>query len=451
MSQKPIDQMRADAKDLFIEAINAVDAFRVTKCSLAINGESLIACDILGRTVTFDLTRFKRILVLGFGKAAGLMAHATEDILQDRISEGIVITARGHNIPPLRKTRMAEAGHPVPDAHSLKGTQCIAELAKSAGNHDLVICLISGGGSAFFTLPCEDIALVDLQQLTEQLLRCGANIREINTVRKHLSQIKGGRFAGLAYPATIVSLIISDVIGDRLDVIASGPTVPDGTTFQDAHTVLAKYRLVDKVPVSVRKHIEWGIEGKIEETPRQDDMVFQKVKNLIIAHNLTALRAIVQKAKQMGYYSFILSSMIEGDTRHAAQGFATMIKALADSSSFNRKPFCIVAGGEMTIKVSGKGKGGRNTDFCLALAPLIHGMKNVVVLSAGTDGIDGTTDAAGAIIDGATSHKALNLKLDIDAALTENDSYTLLKKLDELLITGSTQTNVMDIQIIMIG
>jgi glycerate 2-kinase len=180
-------------------------------------------------------------------------------------------------------------------------------------------------------------------------------------------------------------------------------------------------------------------------------MVFQKVKNLIIAHNLTALRAIVKKAEQMGYYSFILSSMIEGDTRHAAQGFATMIKALADSSSFNRKPFCIVAGGEMTIKVSGKGKGGRNTDFCLALAPLIHGMKNVVVLSAGTDGIDGTTDAAGAIIDGATSHKALNLKLDIDAALTENDSYTLLKKLDELLITGSTQTNVMDIQIIMIG
>ena len=443
--------MRTDVKDLFKHAIKAVDAFMITKRSLEIDRESLIARDILGRIVAFDLTQFKRILVIGFGKVADLMAHATEDILQDRISDGIIITKRVHNIPQLRKIHVVEAGHPVPDARSIEGAQRIVELARSTDDRDLVICLISGGGSALCSLPCENIALVDLQQLTEQLLKCGANIEEINTIRKHVSQVKGGRFARLVFPATLVSLIISDVIGDRLEVIASGPTVPDETTFQDARSVLEKYSLVDKVPASVRKHIELGVEDKIEETVRKDNPVFQKVETLIIAHNLTALRVIVKKAAQMGYSSFILSSMIKGDTRHNAKGFATAIKALAEPSLSNRKPFCVVCGGEMTARVSGKGKGGRNTDFCLALAPLIHGMKNVVILSAGTDGIDGATDAAGAVIDGSTSHKALSLDLDIDAALAENDSYALLKKLNALLVTGPTRTNVMDIQIITVG
>jgi len=451
MTQKTVEKMHTEAKDLFMHALNAVDAFRITKRSLKIDRESLIVRDILGRTVAYDLTQFERVLVLGFGKVADLMAYATEEVLQDRISGGIVITKSGHTIPHLRKISTVKGGHPVPDAHSLEGAQRIAELARCAGERDLVICLISGGGSALCTLPCDNITLADLQHTTEQLLKCGANIEETNKVRKHLSQLKGGRLARLIFPATLINLIISDVISDRLGVIGSGPTVPDETSFEHARAVFEKYHLMDKIPASVRKHIELGIEGKIEETVGKDDPAFQRVENLIIANNLTALRAVAEQAAQIGYNSFILSAMIKGVTRNAAKGFAALIKALAEPSSSNRKPFCIVCGGEMTAVVKGSGIGGRNTDFCLALAPLIRGMKNVVILSGGTDGIDGSTDVAGAIIDGSTAHEALSLGLDINAALAENDSYTLLKKLDALLVTGPTRTNVMDIQIIMIG
>jgi hydroxypyruvate reductase len=451
MIQKTVEKMHTEVKALFMHALNTVDAFGITKRSLKIDRESLIVRDILGRTVAYDLTQFKRVLVLGFGKVADLMAYATEEVLQDRISGGIVITKSGHTIPHLRKISIVEGGHPVPDARSLEGAHHIAELARSAGERDLVICLISGGGSALCTLPCDNITLADLQQTTDQLLKCGANIEEINTVRKHLSQLKGGRLARLVFPATLISLIFSDVIGDRLEAIASGLTVPDETTFKDARAVFEKYHLVDKIPAAVCKHIELGMEGKIEETVGKYDPAFQRVENLIIVNNLTALRAVAEQAAQIGYNSFILSAMIKGDTRNAAKGFAALIRALAETSSSNRKPFCILCGGEMTALVRGTGIGGRNADFCLALAPLIRDMKNVVVLSGGTDGIDGPTDAAGAIIDGSTAHMALSLGLDIDAALAESDSYTLLKKLDALLVTGPTRTNVMDIQIVMIG
>jgi glycerate 2-kinase len=449
MSSKTASQLRTDATELFIHGVKTVHAYMATKNSLKIDGKLLIASDVHGCILNFDLTQFKRIFLIGFGKAATPMAHAAEDILQDRIHGGVVIVKKASGVS-LNKTKIIEAGHPLPDSRSVEGAQQIAELTRSASEHDLVICLISGGGSALCTLPCEGITLSELQQLTLQLMRCGATITEMNTVRKHVSRIKGGQLARLAYPATLISLIISDVIRDRLDVIASGPTVPDPTTFQDAQSVLEKYHLLDAIPVSTREHIKLGVRGEIQETPKEGAQEFEKTRNLIIAHNLTALHAIAKEATHRGYNVFILSSMIEGNTRHVAQTFADTIKDLTARSS-SRKPICIVSGGEMTVSVHGQGQGGRNTDFCLALAPLIHGIGNVVILSAGTDGIDGTTGAAGAIVDGATSSQAANKGLDIERSLGENDSYTLLKKLDRLLVTGPTETNVMDIQIVIIG
>ncbi len=449
MISKTTSQMRTDATELFLHGIEAVDAYTTTKRNLKIDGGTLIASDVLGCSLQLDLAQFKRTLLVGFGKASAAMARASDDILQGRIQDGVVIVKKIHGRPP-KKIAVIEAGHPLPDARSIEGAKRIAELASSANEHDLVICLISGGGSALCTLPRDGIALADLQQITLHLMNSGASIKEINTVRKHLSQIKGGQLAKLTHPATMLSLIISDVVGDPPDVIASGPTAPDPTTFRDAQKVLEKYQLQHNIPVAIREHLKQGFAGRQQETPKESDRAFRKTSNLIIANNLTALRSIAEKAAKKGYTPFILSSMIQGDTRHAAQVFANIVRELITRPATGT-PLCIITGGETTVRVSGPGKGGRNTDFCLALAPMIKGFENVVILSAGTDGIDGMTDAAGAIVDGVTSRQAVEQGLDIELALRENDSYTLLKKLNRLLVTGPTETNVMDIQMVMVG
>lgn len=377
------------------------------------------------------------------------MARASEDILHDRICDGVVIVKKNPGYSP-RKIRIIEAGHPLPDARSIRGAEQLTRLARSANDDDLVIYLISGGGSALCTLPRDGIALADLQQTTVHLMDCGASIKEINAVRKHLSQTKGGQLARLTNPATLVSFIISDVVGDPLDVIASGPTAPDPTTFRDAQMVLEKYQLKDRIPATIREYLRQGLEGRQPETPKEGDQAFCKTSNLIIANNLTAIRSIAERAAQKGYTPLILSSMIQGDTRHVAQVFANITRELIAQPG-TRKPLCIITGGEMTVRVSGSGKGGRNTDFCLALARLIQDLDNIVVLSAGTDGIDGLTDASGAIVDSTTATHAAAQGLDMEHALRENDSYPLLKKLGQLLVTGETETNVMDIQLVMIS
>jgi glycerate-2-kinase len=449
MNCKSIAQLRMDVRDLFLHGIHAVDAYEITTQSLIVEGSSLTARSVEGLTTEYELKKHRRLLITGFGKAAGPMARAAEEKLRDYLSEGVVITGYGHGVD-LERIRIREAGHPIPDANSVKGAQELVHMLKNADEDDLVIVLISGGGSALCTQPCEGIKLTDIQTMTELLLKCGADINEINTIRKHISQVKGGQLAVTAHPVSLLSLIISDVIDDRLDTIASGPTVPDATTFQEAHDILRKYDISERSPAAVRNRIQLGIEGKIDDTPKSDDIRFQKTRNVIIAHNLTALRAIAKRAEEMGYRPLLISSRINGDTRITAQVFGAIIKDVVASSHTTQQPVCIIAGGEMTVRVSGQGKGGRNQDFCLALTPLINGLDRVIVLSAGSDGADGPTEAAGAIIDSTTLSKAQDIGLDIDEALVDNDSNEFFRKSGGLLITGPTRTNIMDIQIALV-
>ncbi len=318
------------------------------------------------------------------------------------------------------------------------------------GQRELVICLISGGGSALSPAPVEGITLAEKQEVTRLLLACGATIHEINAVRKHISQIKGGQLARLASPATLITLVLSDVVGDSLDVIASGPTVPDTSTFADCLEILRKYRLSDTVPVAIRRHLEAGVAGAVPETPKPGDPVFSRTQTVIIGRNLQALEAASRQATALGYRPLILSSAIEGETREVARVHAGIAKEVLASGHPIRPPACILSGGETTVTLRGQGKGGRNQEFALALALDIDHMPGIAALSAGTDGTDGPTDAAGAFADWTTCARAEQHGLPPREALEHNDAYPFFERLGDLLITGPTQTNVMDVRIILI-
>lgn len=431
-----------------MHGIQAVDAYGITEQSLTVASSILTIRDTRGRETEYDLREYRRIIVVGFGKAAGPMARAVERKLEKFNVGGIVITEYGYSLD-LERINIHEAAHPIPDANSVTAAEDLVHMLQAIKEDDLIIVLISGGGSALFTLPHEPITLEDIQVVTRLLLNCGADIFEINTIRKHISRVKGGQLATSAYPTTLAALIISDVIDDRVDAIASGPTVPDPTTFQEAYDILSRYAILDETPQAIRDRIRLGIAGKIDDTPKSGDARFQKTMNMVIGHNLTALQAIARKAEGLGYRPLLISSRISGQTRTVAQVFSAMLKHIA-ASYRNEQPICIIAGGEMTVRVTGKGSGGRNQDFCLALVQLISGLDSVVILSAGTDGMDGPTDAAGAIIDNTTLNKAQRLGLNIEQALTDNDSYRFFKRSGDLLITGPTSTNVMDIQLALL-
>lgn len=398
----------------------------------------------------YNLSDYERIYVIGGGKAGAPMARAIEDLLKGRITAGLINVKYGH-LAELEVIRLNEAGHPIPDEAGVRGAQEIVELARQAGEKDLVICLISGGGSALLPLPIPGITLAEKQMVTQLLLACGATINEINTLRKHISQIKGGQLARIAMPATLISLILSDVIGDPLDVIASGPTVPDESTFQDCWRILEKYQLVDRIPRSVLNHIRAGLSGQVAETPKPGDPAFSKTQNLIVGSNLLAVKAAAQKAKELGYNTLILSSFVEGETREVAKVHAAIVKEILNSGNPIPPPACIISGGETTVTLKGNGLGGRNQEFVLAAAIDIAGLKDVVILSAGTDGTDGPTDAAGAIADGSTVQRAKDLNLDPFKYLQENDSYHFFQPLEDLILTGPTNTNVMDLRIMLVG
>ncbi|KPK89703.1 hypothetical protein AMJ80_09390 [bacterium SM23_31] len=398
----------------------------------------------------YDLSRFKKVIVAGGGKASTLMARGIEEILQNRITDGLVITSYGSSTATQR-VRIVEAGHPVPDENGVKGAAEMLEMLEASGEDTLVICVISGGASALLTAPHKTINVKHLQVLTHELLACGASIKEINTVRKHLSRIKGGNLAKAANPATVVTLILSDVVGNPLDVIASGPTVPDPTTYSNAMEVLGKYGLLKKTPISVIEHLEKGASGEIPETPKPGDPLFSKVKNFIIGSNRAALKGAEKKAEELGYNTLLLSSSIEGETRDAAMFHASIVKEIIENNDPVAKPACLLSGGETTVTIHGTGKGGRNQEFVLALAIELDGAENVSILSGGTDGIDGPTDAAGALADGGTCQKALTLGLEPHQYFDNNDSYSFFKALDDLIITGPTNTNVMDLRIILVG
>jgi hydroxypyruvate reductase len=399
-----------------------------------------------------DLGRYSNIYVIGAGKAGASMAHAAERVLGRQITAGLVNVKDGP-ASSLRKSLRAsrielnQSGHPVPDARGVAGAERIAQIAAAAQKDDLVVCLISGGASALMPLPAAGITLEEKQATTRLLLACGANIHEINAIRKHISGIKGGQLARLAAPATVQSLLLSDVIGDDLDVIGSGPTAPDASTFAAAGEVFDKYGIRARVPAAVKQRIERGQRGELPETPKPGDPIFRRVRNTVVGGNRLALAAAARHARSLGYRTLILSSQIQGETREIARMHAAIAREIVGSRQPAKAPACIITGGETTVTLKGEGLGGRNQEFVLAAAIDIAGLENVVVFSAGTDGSDGPTDAAGAVADGQT----LGRNPDARRYLDENNSYRYFESLGDLVITGPTNTNVMDVRIILIG
>lgn len=437
--------LRTSAKKIFRHSLKAVDPFFAIKKRV-----KLVEDNLWVEGFPYRLKDKKRILVIGAGKASAPMAQALEKILGYRIHKGVVVTKHGY-VAPLRRIQLLEGGHPLPDKRGMEGTRRILKLISGLDENDLVICLISGGGSALLVSPSPGISLKDIKELTDQLLRCGADIKEINTIRKHISQVKGGRLAQMAHPAQVVTLILSDVIGSRLDSIASGPTAPDTTTFSDCLKIIKKYKLIDRIPPSILGHLKKGVQGKIEETPKQSSPIFKRVKNFIIGSNSLALEAAEQKAKELGFNTMIIPRPVSGDTTRAAVRHARFAERIQEKGDPVSPPACLISGGETTVKIRGKGLGGRNQEFVLVGATKIAGLKNVVMLSAGTDGTDGPTDAAGAICDGKTIKRALRKGLDPKQYLNNNDSYHFFNKLGDLLKTGPTNTNVMDIHLVLVG
>src|SRR5262245_17577461 len=377
------------------------------------------------------------------------MALAVEALVGERIDGGIVIVKRGHTAP-LRKVEVVEAGHPIPDQAGVNAAETIIGLLRRTQRTDLILCLVSGGASALLSCPVVGLSLHDKQQTTQVLLNCGARIQEINAIRKHISRIKGGRLAELAYPATVLSLILSDVIDDSMDNIGSGPTAPDSSTFADCLSIIDRYGVGDMIPVVVTTLLKKGAAGEIPDTPKADNPIFQQVQNLLIGNNQLALVAAKEKAQALGYNTLVLSNSVEGEARNVAIDHVLSARDVLSSFSPVRPPACIISGGETTVTIRGSGLGGRNQEFALAAALEIDGLEGIVVLSGGTDGTDGPTDAAGGIVDGTTVRRARDKGFDALSYLERNDSYPLLKTIGDLLVTGPTLTNVMDLRLILI-
>ena len=438
------DKLRQDAEVIFRAGLGAVDSKNAVVKFLS-RKDCLLTVD----NSSYDLLDYENVYVIGAGKASAAMAQAVEEILGERIKAGVINVKYDHTLP-LDFITLNEAGHPVPDEAGLKGTQEIVQLLEKSGENDLVLCLISGGGSALLPYPAEGITLDEKRQLTQILLDIGATIHEMNALRKHVSRVKGGRLARFAYPATLVTLILSDVIGDDLDSIASGPSVPDRSTYADCLSILRKYSVQDKIPEAVRKHFEKGSQGIIEETLKAGDPVFEKTQNVVVASNSLAIRAAKHKADELGYNSLILSSSIEGEAKDVALDHVAITKEILRIDQPVARPACVISGGETTVTIRGKGKGGRNQEFVLAAAIAIDGLEKVVVLSGGTDGTDGTTDAAGAIADGTTISRAKNQGLNAQEYLRNNDSYSFFDPMGDLFKTGPTFTNVMDLRLVLV-
>ena len=396
------------------------------------------------------MSKFRSIYVVGGGKACGPMAEALVELLGDRIKEGAINVPHSSASYRTGRVKLQRASHPIPDQSGVEGATRMLDLVDKAEEKDLVFCMISGGGSSLMPQPRNGISLEDKQKVTDALLKSGATINEFNTVRKHISGLKGGWLAKAAYPSTVVNLILSDVVGDPLDFIASGPTVPDTTTFHDAIEVLKQYGLWSKVPDSVRRILTDGEKGLIPETPKPGDKVFKKVHNIVIGNNFTASHAAYNNFRKAELNSLLLTSTLEGQAREVGTMLASMAKEIVVSGNPVPKPAGIVAGGETTVTVVGKGKGGRNQEIALGAALKINSMDGMAIASVSTDGVDGPTDAAGAIVDGKTLQRARDLGLNPRGFLANNDSYTFFSRLSDLVSTGPTGTNVCDVTVIVV-
>ena len=433
--------VKGDALAIMREAIESADPYRAVRKSLKVEGGKLV---VSGEE--FEIKG--RIYLLAFGKAACAMARAAVDVLGAAVHKGVVLTKYGYaeNCPRMGRIKVIEAGHPVPDGNSLLGAELGLELAEKVGPEDVLLVLISGGGSALFLLPEGGISLEDKIRTNELLLKSGATIYEINTVRKHISAVKGGKLAKRVR-GTVISLILSDVVGDPLEAIASGPTVKDPTTFQDAFRILNLYGVWEKLPESVKKHIERGLSGKAEETLKED---LPNVHNFIVGSGTMACEAAERKAEGLGYNAAVLTTTLEGEAREVAVAIGSIIEEISRNNRPLKKPAVLIAGGEWTVTVGeGTGLGGPNQEFALSIARKIAGL-NAVVLAVDTDGTDGPTDAAGGIVDGETLKKLKKARIDVEEALRRHDAYHALERVGALLRTGPTGTNVNSLVIALV-
>jgi len=443
---RDLERLRRDAVDIFLACVKAADPEQAVKRSLSIEGSVLR----FGKNDFIDISRFTRIVVLGAGKASAAMARGLEMVLGKRLSGGLVVVKHGHGLT-LKCVDIAESGHPTPTKEGEAAVSRILEIVESLGVQDLVLGCFSGGGSALLSLPVAGITLQDKIDMTDKLLSSGADIFEINAVRKHISQVKGGQLLRYIYPATVINLMLSDVIGDDPSTIASGPLAPDGTTFADAWEVLEKYQLLDCAPASIVERLFRGLKGQEKETPKQDNPIFEHAHHLIVGSNILSLKAGARAAQKLGYRTLILSSTVRGETTQAAEFHAYVAEEIRSSENPIPPPACVLSGGETTVKVRGVGLGGRNQHFVLALADEASRIEGCVFLSAGTDGTDGPTDAAGAIVDSKTLSRSATLGLSPKKYLADHDSYHFFQELDDLVKTGPTLTNVMDIHIVLVG
>jgi hydroxypyruvate reductase len=419
-------------------ALAAGDVGPLLRRTLRREGDRLVAGPL-----SVDLGATERLLVLGCGKAGAAMARAVEDILGDRVTAGFVVVKDGYRAPTSR-VQIAEAGHPVPDARGQAASARLLELASAAGARDLILFLVSGGGSALTPAPAPPVTLDEKQAVTSLLLATGATINELNAVRKHLSLFKGGQLARAAAPARILTLALSDVIGDPLDVIASGPTAPDTSTFAEALDVLRRRDVLPRVPPAVRERLEAGARGAVGETPKPGDAVFARVTNLVVGNNALVVDAAARRAAELGFRPEVLTRGLQGEARVVARDLVGRARAL-------EPPACLVAGGETTVTVHGRGRGGRCQELALAAALELRPDDALVVLAAGTDGTDGPTDAAGAVVDAGTIARGERAGRAARAALDDNDAYTFLSGAGDLIVSGPTNTNLLDVYIVLHG
>jgi hydroxypyruvate reductase len=444
MMQVGVPQPRARAllAKLFRAGLQAVDPYEALCRHVSIRRGHLT----IG-SLRYSLKHIGRIVVVGAGKASARMAQALEHQLGARIDAGLVVVKYGH-AAPTKAIRIVEAGHPIPDAAGLQVSRMILGLVKTLTADDLLIVLLSGGASSLLPAPVPGISLKDKQQTTKLLLRSGATIHEINAVRKHLSYVKGGQLAA-ATPARVAAVILSDVIGNDLGTIGSGPTAPDPTTFQEAWEIVSRYGVSRTIPLSVRRRLEAGMKRGVAETPKPRDPLFGRVDNILIGDNQAAVDAVVASAKQQGLGTLVLSTTLTGEARELAKMFGAMAREIAAQGRPIQRPCCVIAGGEPTVTIRGEGTGGRAQEFALAAAAEIAGLPNIWVAGFATDGTDGPTSVAGAVVDGGTVARAHRSKLSLSRALLDNDAYPVFEKLRGHIVTGPTGTNVNDLYLLL--
>jgi len=427
---------RRAAEAIWRAALAAGDVTPLLQHALRLDGATLSAGGLV-----LDLDRVRRVLVLGAGKAGASMARAVEAILGDRLAEGFVVVKDGYRLPT-RRIEFAEAGHPVPDQRGRAASERLLALAGSATADDLVLFLVSGGGSALTPAPVPPITLEEKQAVTRLLLAAGATINELNAVRKHLSRFKGGLLARAAAPAPVLTLALSDVIGDPLDVIASGPTAPDPSTYAEALAILERRGIVERTPLAIVERLRAGVAGTAAETPKPGDPLFARVANVVIGNNALVVDAAAAEAARLGYRPQVLTRSLQGEAREVARDLLDRARALP-------APAALIAGGETTVTVRGHGRGGRCQELALAAALSLTAEESLVVLAAGTDGTDGPTDAAGGLIDAGTIGRGRAVGVDARRALDDNDAYTFLTATDDVVVTGPTNTNLLDLYVVI--